>query len=82
MPKRYRVVGGSGFTWEYIDETDPKKWVLLAESHERWPTQGEVEKEIKMMGGQNADIKLGRDGKGKPEMKNPRNDTGTKKPGD
>lgn len=81
MPKRYRVVGGSGFTWEYIDETDPKKWVLLAESHERWNTEQEVEDEINAMGGKRG-IARGREGNGKPEAKNKPHPPGHKGPKD
>lgn len=76
MPKTYRVVKGSDqFTWEYIDEDN---WLLLAESHERWPTQDEVKKEIRAMSGNDRKIVDGRDGKGKPPEKNPRKGTGSK----
>jgi hypothetical protein len=77
MPKRYRVVRGSDFTWEYTDD-DKEPWVLLAESHERWNTAEEVEAEIKQMSGR--EILRGRDGKGKPKEKNPRKGPGSKEP--
>ena len=80
MPKRYHVVGGSGFTWEYIDE-DTADWTLLAESHERWNSEKEVEDAIKAMGG-NRDIVRGRGGKGKPNPQNPPNPPGHKGPKD
>lgn len=80
MPKRYRVVGGSGFTWEYVDDTnDP--WVLLAESHERWPTEKEVEAEINAMGGARGIVR-GRGGKGKPNPLNKPHPPGHKGPKD
>jgi hypothetical protein len=81
MPKRYRVVSGSDFTWEYIDDTnDP--WVLLAESHERWATEQEVEAEINAMGGANRQTLRGRGGKGKPKAQNKPNPPGHKGPKD
>jgi hypothetical protein len=61
MPKRYKVVGGSGFTWEYVDDD---KNLLLAESFEHWETEDEVEEAIKEM--KRAEVKRGRDGKDKP----------------
>lgn len=80
MPKRYRVVGGSGFTWEYVDE-DTTPWTLLAESHERWNTEKEVEDEINAMGGKRG-IARGRGGNGKPNAKNKPTPPGHKGPKD
>lgn len=61
MPKRYKVVGGSGFHWEYVDDDN---FLLLAESYETWETEEQVEDAIKEM--KRADVKRGRDGKEKP----------------
>jgi hypothetical protein len=79
MPKRYRIVRGSKFTWEYINEdTDP--WELLAESHERWDTPEEVKAEIAQMSGRES--VEGRDEKPKPKEKNRRIPIGSKEPKD
>jgi hypothetical protein len=43
MPKRWKIVAGGSFTWQYIDR-DTKK--VLAESKERWDSRREVREEI------------------------------------
>jgi hypothetical protein len=43
MPKRWKIVAGGSFTWQYID-TDTKE--VLAESKERWDSRREVREEI------------------------------------
>ncbi|HZA27863.1 MAG TPA: hypothetical protein VE915_09540 [Actinomycetota bacterium] len=67
MPKRYRVVGGSKFKWEYSLEDDKDKTKpgdLLAESVERFDTEDEAEKAIREMS--NKDIRRGRDDRPPP----------------
>jgi hypothetical protein len=52
MPKRYRVVGGSKFHWEYSLEDDKDKTKpgdLLAESVESFDTEEDAEKAIRDM---------------------------------
>lgn len=52
MPKRYRIVGGSGFHWEYSDEDDndeTKPADLIAESVKTYATEQEAEDDIRDM---------------------------------
>jgi hypothetical protein len=43
MPKRWKVVRGGSFTWQYVD-TDTGD--VLAQSKERWDSRREVREEI------------------------------------
>jgi hypothetical protein len=68
MPKRYRVVGGASFTWEYSleDDQDKKKpGKLLAKSVESFASEADADKAIKEMS--NKEIKHGREGRPQPE---------------
>jgi hypothetical protein len=46
MPKRWRVVAGGSFTWQYVDT---KTGEVVARSHESWETRPEVHQEIRDM---------------------------------
>lgn len=48
MPKRWKVVPGGSYTWQYID-TDERPPKVLAQSNESWETKGEVRDEIDEM---------------------------------
>lgn len=70
MPKRYRVVAGASFTWEYSDESDEDKdkkkpGKLLAKSVESFATEDDADKAIKEMS--NKEIKHGREGRPPPQ---------------
>jgi hypothetical protein len=48
MPKRWRIVKGDSFTWQYIDTgAGPPK--VVAKSNESWETKAEVRAEIEEM---------------------------------
>lgn len=71
MPKRYRIVGGSGFHWEYTEEDDKdptKPGELLAESVETFDTEEQAEKAIRDMW-KDKEILRGRD---RPAPKRPK----------
>jgi hypothetical protein len=68
MPKRYRIVGGSGFHWEYSDEDDndeSKPGDLIAESVRTYATEQEAEDDIRDMG-KSKEILRGRGRRPKP----------------
>jgi hypothetical protein len=68
MPKRYRIVGGSGFHWEYSDEDDKdetKPGDLIAESAKIYATEQEAEDDIRDMG-KGKEILRGRGRRAKP----------------
>jgi hypothetical protein len=46
VPKRWRVVAGGSYTWQYVD-TDTGK--VLARSNESWQSRREVREEIQDM---------------------------------
>jgi hypothetical protein len=46
MPKRWRVVAGGSYTWQYVD-TDTGK--VLARSNESWQSRRQVREEIQDM---------------------------------
>jgi hypothetical protein len=61
MPKRWLVVTGASYTWEFVDEENegdpqPGHRVVLAKSNESWETPQEVEAAIEEMKG-NRDVK-------------------------
>jgi hypothetical protein len=72
MPKRYRVVGGSKFKWEYADEDDKdatKPGKLIAKSRKGWDTEAEAKWAIEEMFGK--EIRMGREGRPEPEDPGP-----------
>jgi hypothetical protein len=46
MPKRWKVVGGGSYTWQYVDTATGK---VLARSNETWENRREVRDEIQDM---------------------------------
>ena len=48
MPKRWKVVAGGSYTWQYVD-TDERPAKVLAQSNESWETKKEVRDEIAEM---------------------------------
>lgn len=48
MPKRWKIIRGGSFTWQYV-ETGGGSPKVLAQSNESWETKKEVRKEIEDM---------------------------------
>ncbi|MGH2675211.1 MAG: hypothetical protein ACRDKA_13685 [Actinomycetota bacterium] len=50
MPKRWKIVKGGSYTWQYVDE-DGQGNVreVLAESRKSWDEEDDVDKEIDAM---------------------------------
>jgi hypothetical protein len=72
MPKRYRIVGGSKFKWEYAEESDQDKTKpgkLIAKSRMGWKTEAEAEAAINEMFGK--EIRIGRESRPEPDDPGP-----------
>lgn len=49
MPKRWKIVSGGSFTWQFVERERGQPLRVLAQSNETWDSREEVKREIERM---------------------------------